>query len=116
MWSINFIKLCKLKKYNFCLFHCVQKNLVAQSGDPTGTGRGGSSYFEHIYGAQARYFDAEKEPKISHCSRGLLSMVDNGSGQHGSQFFITLSDDLSYLDGKHTVFGYVSTVSNNPYF
>ncbi|CAH8605684.1 unnamed protein product [Heterobilharzia americana] len=35
-------------------------------------------------------------------------MVDNGAGQHGSQFFITLADDLNYLDDNHTVFGYVA--------
>ncbi|KAH8865198.1 Peptidyl-prolyl cis-trans isomerase-like 4 [Schistosoma japonicum] len=95
---LNFIKLCKMKHFNFCLFHSVQKNLVAQSGDPSGTGRGGWSFYRHLYGEQARYFDAEKKPKISHSRKGLISMVDNGSGQHGSQFFITLADDLNYLD------------------
>ncbi|KAG5443883.1 Peptidyl-prolyl cis-trans isomerase-like 4 [Clonorchis sinensis] len=103
--SLNFIKLCQMKHYNFCTFHSVQKNLVAQTGDPTGTGRGGFSVFTHLYGEQARYFDAEKKPKISHATRGLVSMVENGHGQHGSQFFITLADDLPYLDNKHTVFG-----------
>ena len=34
-------------------------------------------------------------------------MVNNGEGLHGSQFFITLAEDLDYLDGKHTVFGHV---------
>nr|CAX69488.1 peptidylprolyl isomerase-like 4 [Schistosoma japonicum] len=105
---LNFIKLCKMKHFNFCLFHSVQKNLVAQSGDPSGTGRGGWSFYRHLYGEQARYFDAEKKPKISHSRKGLISMVDNGSGQHGSQFFITLADDLNYLDVKHTVFGYIA--------
>ncbi|CAH8585530.1 unnamed protein product [Schistosoma turkestanicum] len=104
----NFIKLCKMKHYNLCLFHSVQKNLVAQSGDPTGTGHGGWSFFKYLYGEQARYFDAEKKPKISHTRKGLVSMVDNGSGQHGSQFFITLGNDLNYLDDTHTVFGYIA--------
>ncbi|TPP56545.1 Peptidyl prolyl cis trans isomerase 4 like [Fasciola gigantica] len=106
--ALNFIKLCRLKYYNFCLFHSVQKNLVAQTGDPTGSGRGGASVYELIYGEQARFFSAEKKPKIPYSRRGLVSMVDNGNGQHGSQFFITLADQLDYLDGKHTVFGYVS--------
>lgn len=104
---LNFIKLCKLKYFNFSLFHTIKKNLVAQTGDPSGTGRGGISYFYELYGEQAKFFDAEREPKISHATKGLISMVDNGSGQHGSQFFITLSNDLTYLDDKHTVFGYV---------
>jgi len=41
----NFLKLCKLKYYNFCLFHHVQSNFVAQTGDPTGTGSGGQSVY-----------------------------------------------------------------------
>ncbi|KAF8569245.1 hypothetical protein P879_03149 [Paragonimus westermani] len=106
--SLNFIKLCQMKYYNFCIFHSVQKNLVAQTGDPTGTGRMGASVFEYVYGDQAKFFDAEKKPKISHTRRGLVSMVDNGHGQHGSQFFFTLADQLEYLDQKHTVFGQVA--------
>ena len=38
-----------------------------------------------LYGDQARYFDAEMKPKIKHKKRGLISMVDNGHHQHGSQ-------------------------------
>ncbi|PVD27997.1 hypothetical protein C0Q70_10574 [Pomacea canaliculata] len=106
--SENFLKLCKLKYYNFSLFHSVQKNLVAQTGDPTATGRGGDSVYSKIYGEQARFFDMEQVPRIKHKKRGLLSMVNNGSGMHGSQFFITLGEDLDYLDGKHTVFGEVA--------
>ena len=32
--SINFLKLCKLKYYNYALFFCVQRNFIAQAGDP----------------------------------------------------------------------------------
>jgi peptidyl-prolyl cis-trans isomerase-like 4 len=39
----NFLKLCKIKYYNGNLFHTVQKNFNVQTGDPTGTGRGGDS-------------------------------------------------------------------------
>lgn len=41
----NFLKLCKLKYYNFSLFHHIQANFVAQTGDPTGTGSGGESIY-----------------------------------------------------------------------
>lgn len=41
----NFLKLCKLKYYNFCIFHHIQANFVAQTGDPTGTGSGGESVY-----------------------------------------------------------------------
>ena len=37
---LNFMKLCKAKYYNLCLFHFIEENFIAQSGDPEGTGRG----------------------------------------------------------------------------
>lgn len=43
-----------------------------------------------------------------HRRKGLISMVNNGSDMLGSQFFITLADDLDFLDGKHCVFGAVA--------
>ncbi|XP_059169872.1 peptidyl-prolyl cis-trans isomerase sig-7-like [Physella acuta] len=105
---LNFLKLCKIKYYNFSLFHTVQQNLVAQAGDPTATGRGGESIFRSLYGDQARFFPMEEVPRIKHSKKGLISMVNNGSDMHGSQFFFTLADNLDYLDGKHTVFGEVT--------
>ena len=39
----NFLKLCAIKYYNNVIFHQVQHNFVVQTGDPDGTGRGGSS-------------------------------------------------------------------------
>lgn len=42
-------------------------------------------FFSKIYGEQARFFDMEQVPRIKHKKRGLLSMVNNGSGMHGSQ-------------------------------
>ncbi|KAH3726430.1 hypothetical protein DPMN_052297 [Dreissena polymorpha] len=104
----NFLKLCKIKYYNFCLFHTVQRNVIAQTGDPTGTGRGGESVHGTIYGEQAKYFDMELAPRLKHRTVGTVSMVNNGGNMHGSQFFITLSESLDYLDGKHTVFGEVA--------
>ena len=107
--SINFLKLCKLKYYNFHLFHTVQQNFVAQTGDPTGTGRGGESVFSRLYGQQARFFEAELKPRIKHSKMGTLSMVNDGNNRHGSQFFITLTEDADFLDKQnHTVFGEVS--------
>ncbi|KAL4232788.1 Peptidyl-prolyl cis-trans isomerase-like 4 [Mactra antiquata] len=101
----NFLKLCKIKYYNFCLFHSVQRNLVAQTGDPTGSGKGGESVYGLLYGDQAKYFDMEFSPRLKHKKVGTVSMVNNGSNMHGSQFFITLGENLDYLDNQHTVFG-----------
>ena len=48
----NFLKLCKIKYYNNCLFHNVQKDFIVQSGDPTNTGKGGESVYGKVYGEQ----------------------------------------------------------------
>ncbi|XP_048064121.1 LOW QUALITY PROTEIN: peptidyl-prolyl cis-trans isomerase-like 4 [Megalobrama amblycephala] len=106
--SLNFLKLCKIKYYNYCLIHNVQRDFIVQTGDPTGTGRGGESVFSKLYGDQARFFESEKMPRIKHRKKGTVSMVNNGSEQHGSQFLITTSENLDYLDGVHTVFGEVT--------
>lgn len=108
---LNFVKLCKMKYYNFCLFHSVQKNFIAQSGDPTGSGEGGSSVWGLLRGGntdEARFFDSELLPKKKHVEVGTVSMVNNGTNQHGSQFLITLGADLDNLDGLHSVFGEVA--------
>ncbi|KAL4649078.1 peptidyl-prolyl cis-trans isomerase-like 4 [Arapaima gigas] len=110
--TLNFLKLCKIKFYNYCLIHNVQRDFIIQTGDPTGTGRGGESMFCKLYGDQARFFDAEKVPRIKHKKKGTVSMVNNGSGQHGSQFLITMGENLDYLDGVHTVFGEVTEGMN----
>nr|CAG4641007.1 EOG090X0971 [Eulimnadia texana] len=104
---MNFLKLCKIKFYNFSLFYHVERNFVAQTGDPLGTGRGGESVYGKLYGEQAKYFEAELIPKLKHVKPGTLSMVNVGDNMLGSQFFITLGEDLEYLDGEHCVFGEV---------
>ena len=106
--SINFLKLCKIKFYNFSLFHSVQRNVLAQTGDPTGTGEGGRSVWGVVKGDTYRYFELEEMPRLKHLNPGLISMVNNGEGYHGSQFLFTLGAGLDYLDGKHTVFGEVA--------
>ncbi|KAI8344056.1 cyclophilin-like domain-containing protein [Chlamydoabsidia padenii] len=116
--ALNFLKLCKVKYYNYSPFHNIQKGFMAQTGDPSGRGDGGSSIFGEIHGPQQRYFPAEIRPQLKHQQRGTVSMavsggqqqqeVENGSGVSGSQFFITLGDGLDYLDGRYTVFGQVA--------
>ncbi|KAF7253684.1 Peptidyl-prolyl cis-trans isomerase-like 4 [Varanus komodoensis] len=105
---LNFLKLCKIKYYNYCLIHNIQRDFIIQTGDPQGTGRGGESIFCKLYGDQARFFEAEKVPRIKHKKKGTVSLVNNGSDQHGSQFLITTGENLDYLDGVHTVFGEVT--------
>lgn len=104
---LNFLKLCKIKSYNFNRFHYVERNFLCQTGDPTGTGRGGESIYGILYGEQAKYYEAESVPVIKHTKPGLISMVNVGDNMLGSQFFITLGDNLDYLDKEHCVFGEV---------
>ncbi|CAO2826076.1 unnamed protein product [Amaranthus hypochondriacus] len=104
----NFLKLCKIKYYNGCLFHTVQKDFTAQTGDPTGTGSGGDSIYKFLYGDQARFFNDEIFPDVKHSKMGTVAMASAGENLNASQFYITLRDDLDYLDEKHTVFGEVA--------
>ncbi|KAJ2371096.1 Peptidyl-prolyl cis-trans isomerase-like 4 [Coemansia sp. RSA 2607] len=106
----NFLKLCKIKYYNFTRIHRVEHNYIAQAGDPTGTGKGGQSIFGELGGA--KYFSAE-HPKLKHM-RGTVAMAVSGlkaqgeeGGVCGSQFYFTLADGLETLDGRHTIFGQV---------
>lgn len=79
----------------------VVPDFVAQTGDPYGDGRGGES----IYGP---YFDDEISAKLSHDRKGTVSMANASSrNTNSSQFFLTFKE-CPHLDGKHTVFGYVT--------
>lgn len=98
----NFAELARRGYYNQVLFHRIIRDFMVQGGDPTGTGRGGSS----IYGKGG--FADEIHPELHHTGAGILSMANAGPGTNGSQFFITLAP-ARFLDGKHTIFGRVST-------
>ncbi|XP_022209375.2 peptidyl-prolyl cis-trans isomerase sig-7 [Drosophila obscura] len=104
---LNFLKLCRLKYYNYNLFHTVQQGFIAQTGDPSGAGDGGSSVWGVVEGPQKRFFEAEFLPKIHHLNAGMLSLVSAGKNLVGSQFFFTLGEDLTSLDGTHCVIGEV---------
>lgn len=106
----NFLKLCKIKYYNYCLFFEVKKDYTARTGDPSNTGLQGESIYwqDESKGVRKKYFSAEKLPPIKHDEVGLVSMINNGQDKHGSQFFITLAPNLEWLDKQgHTVFGKV---------
>jgi peptidyl-prolyl cis-trans isomerase-like 4 len=105
---LNFLKLCKVKYYNYNLFYNVQTNFIAQCGDPSATGSGGESIWGVIDGERMRYFESELTPRLKHLKKGTVSMTNNGSNCHGSQFIITLRENLDYLDNKHTIFGEIA--------
>ncbi|MCJ1484270.1 heme binding [Schaereria dolodes] len=97
----NLATLAQRGYYNNVIFHRIIPNFMLQTGDPTGTGRGGSS----IYGDK---FEDEIHPSLKHTGAGILSMANSGPNTNGSQFFITLAP-TPWLDGKHTIFGRVKS-------
>eukprot|EP00743_Colponemidia_sp_Colp-15_P004025 GILK01004339.1.p1 GENE.GILK01004339.1~~GILK01004339.1.p1 ORF type:complete len:495 (-),score=83.96 GILK01004339.1:158-1564(-) len=103
----NFLKLCKTKYYNNCLFYNVQQDYLVQAGDPTNTGRGGESIYKQIYGDQAQYFDDEIRPQLKHDRIGVVATANTGPNLNASAFYITTRERIEHLDGKHTIFGVV---------
>ncbi|GFT22656.1 peptidyl-prolyl cis-trans isomerase-like 4 [Nephila pilipes] len=102
---LNFLKLWKVKYYNLCIFHKVERNFIAQTGDPTSTARGGESIFNHLYGSQTAYFEIELKPRLINEKLRTSSIKNNSNNMNGSQFFFTLGKNLTYLDEVHIVFG-----------
>ena len=93
----NFVFLAKDGFYNGTSFHRVLADFMIQGGCPEGSGRGGPGY----------RFEDECKPNLKH-TPGTLSMANAGPGTNGSQFFIT-HVETGWLNGKHTVFGKVTT-------
>ena len=81
--------------YDGVPFHRVIDGFMAQTGDPTGTGTGGSGH------KLAAEFNAEPHVR-GICSMALAQSPDSAD----SQFFIVF-DDASFLDRKYTVWGRV---------
>ncbi len=97
----NFIKLAEQGYYNGTIFHRVIPKFMIQGGDPTGTGRGGAS----VWG---KPFSDEVRPNVKFDKAGILAMANAGPNTNGSQFFIT-TDETSWLNMRHTIFGHVTT-------
>ncbi|RDA93347.1 hypothetical protein CP533_0321 [Ophiocordyceps camponoti-saundersi (nom. inval.)] len=120
----NFLRLAQKGYYEGVAFHRNIPNFMIQGGDPSGTGKGGSS----IWG---KYFNDEFEGPLTHNARGIgsrtpssiksccekgtytngndkVSMANKGKNTNSSQFFITYKP-ASHLDRKHTIFGRIQS-------
>jgi peptidylprolyl isomerase len=88
--------LVKRKFYDGIVFHRVIPGFMAQTGDPTGTGAGGSDLP-----------DLDAEFNETHFKRGILGMARaQDPNSANSQFFICFGD-AGFLDGKYTAFAEV---------
>ncbi|SRR6266536_4496158 len=93
----NFKKLAREGFYDGVIFHRVIEDFMVQGGDPTGTGSGGPGY---------QFEDEFNDRKVV---RGAFAMANAGPNTNGSQFFIVTAEACPWLDGKHTVFGQVTS-------
>ncbi|KAJ9663842.1 Peptidyl-prolyl isomerase cwc27 [Neophaeococcomyces mojaviensis] len=128
----NFLQHCLDGTYDGVIFHRVAPGFVIQTGDPTGTGEGGTNIYEdgdksiERYGEdwgrllrlpEERWGDKitlgdEVHSRLKFNRRGLVGMArmseqrgEGVQGQYGTQWFITLGDCRAELDGKCTMFG-----------
>lgn len=94
--TANFIKLAESGFYDGLIFHRVVKDFVIQTGDPTGTGMGGS--------ATAIPLEISKE--LTHVDGAVGMARGTEPNSANSQFYITVGPH-SFLDGHYAVFGRV---------
>ena len=92
----SFMFLVREGWYEDITFHRVIPDLFAQTGDPSGTGKGNPGY----------YLLTEFDPTLKFDKPGMVAMVNSGPDTSGSQFFITYAPTAQY-DGQYTIFGQV---------
>jgi len=88
--------LARKKFYDGIVFHRVIEGFMTQTGDPTGTGMGGSK----LPNLKAEFSD---EPHV----RGAVSMARSGQPDSANSQFFIVTHDSRFLDGQYTVWGRV---------
>lgn len=92
----NFVFLAEQGYYSNVPFHRVINGFMIQTGDPTGTGRGGPGY------------QFQDEPISRDYAPGTVAMANAGPNTNGSQFFIVHGDMRGQLPKNYTIFGEVT--------
>ena len=95
----NFVVLADQHFFDGVIFHRVIKKFMIQTGDPTGTGRGGASIYGHP-------FENELSANLKFDKPGVVGMANAGPNTNQSQFFITVAPYPS-LNLNYTIFGKV---------
>ena len=123
-YAHSFLKLCKIKYYNYSPIYNVQRDFSFQTGDPIGPESKDSDGGSSIWGlpdgsskrakkSEMRSFVPEISTKRKHSERGTVSMATTRSKRNpdeslaGSQFIITLGENVNQLDGQAAIFGEV---------
>ncbi len=91
----SFVFLARQGWFEDVTFHRMIPGFAAQTGDPSGTGRGNPGYF----------FNNEISD-LKFDKPGMVGMANSGPNTNGSQFFITFAP-AAHLDGSYTIFGQV---------
>ena len=89
-------KLAREKFYDGIIFHRVIEGFMAQTGDPTGTGRGGSEYP-----------NVPLEISDASFTRGAVGMARSASPDSANSQFFIMFEDAPHLNGNYTVWGHV---------
>lgn len=92
----SFIFLARNGWYDTITFHRVIPDIFAQTGDPSGTGKGNPGY----------YLITEFDESLKFNKPGMVAMVNSAPDTSGSQFFITYAP-IAQFDGQYTIFGQV---------
>ena len=97
----NFLALCASSSYDKCIFHRVSRGFIAQTGDPTNTGKGGEN------GIAGAPLADEFSSTLRHDARGIVACANKSvRDSNGSQFYITFAAAPT-LDDKNPVIGRV---------
>lgn len=93
----NFVCLATNDYFDGVIFHRVIRDFMIQTGDPTGTGRGGPGYQfnDELPGEELNYIE------------GSVSMANAGPNTNGSQWFISNANNSGKLQKNYTIFGQV---------